>query len=327
MDYRVLAVFIYFAPAPTAKKKYTLITSALNWLNAQAYCREYYTDLAMIDNDDENADFLSVKGIYTVWIGLYRIPWTWSDNSKASFTNWMSGRPDNFNLVQHCVAHKEGHLWDDENCNDKYPFLCNEGFGLTSCTHLTLRQYRYVNLPMTWADARQYCREKHADLATFESMDDINRLQPSNTYTLPAWIGLNDDPRSWKGAMTNDENSWRWSTTAPTPTNKKKYTLITNALNWTDAQAYCREYYTDLAMIENDDENADFLSVKGTVPLWIGLYRIPWTWSDNSKASFTNWMSGRPDNLDGVQHCVAHKEGHLWDDENCNDKHPFFCNE
>ena len=33
-----------------------------------------------------------------------------------------------------------------------------------------------------------------------------------------AWIGLNDDPQSWKKIMGHDDNSWRWSATGETST-------------------------------------------------------------------------------------------------------------
>uniref|UniRef100_A0A3Q3N6P3 C-type lectin domain-containing protein n=1 Tax=Labrus bergylta TaxID=56723 RepID=A0A3Q3N6P3_9LABR len=71
------------------------------------------------------------------------------------------------------------------------------------------REFHYIDLKMNWADAQQYCREKYIDLATIESKVDNNRLkgiEPSE-----AWIGLHDDPLSWKGIGGNERNSWRWS--------------------------------------------------------------------------------------------------------------------
>ncbi|TNN24046.1 Asialoglycoprotein receptor 1 [Liparis tanakae] len=65
---------------------------------------------------------------------------------------------------------------------------------------------------MNWADAQRYCREKYIDLATFESVDDVRMV----TAGTDSWIGLHDDPQSWKDSMGNDTNSWRWSATGET---------------------------------------------------------------------------------------------------------------
>lgn len=73
-----------------------------------------------------------------------------------------------------------------------------------------IRDYYFINMNMNWTAARQYCRDKYTDLATVESADDLNRIDlPVGAL---AWIGLFDDPVSWK-VMTTDSNSWKWSST------------------------------------------------------------------------------------------------------------------
>uniref|UniRef100_A0A3B4XX63 C-type lectin domain-containing protein n=1 Tax=Seriola lalandi dorsalis TaxID=1841481 RepID=A0A3B4XX63_SERLL len=90
------------------------------------------------------------------------------------------------------------------------------GFGLTFCSQAHFYEYHYVNRPMTWTEAQRYCREKHTDLVTIESAEDMSKLKRSNSHTGLSWIGLTDDPKSWKGVMGNDVNSWRWSATGET---------------------------------------------------------------------------------------------------------------
>uniref|UniRef100_A0A3Q2P8Q3 C-type lectin domain-containing protein n=1 Tax=Fundulus heteroclitus TaxID=8078 RepID=A0A3Q2P8Q3_FUNHE len=89
------------------------------------------------------------------------------------------------------------------------------GFCLGSCSKFPLRKYYYVDMSRTWLEAQQYCREHYTDLATFDNIDDVNRLEAPFSYSW-AWIGLWDDPNSWKNEMGNESNSWRWSATGET---------------------------------------------------------------------------------------------------------------
>uniref|UniRef100_A0A3Q3S3P7 C-type lectin domain-containing protein n=1 Tax=Mastacembelus armatus TaxID=205130 RepID=A0A3Q3S3P7_9TELE len=160
----------------TGQRTYTMIPNLMTWNNAQAYCRAHHTDLATIDNALQNEEIFSQASANIVWIGLYRVAWSWCDRSTSTFRNW----------------------------------------------------YHYVDLLMTWSDAQKYCRENYTNLATLESMDDLKMLQRPYSSTSPSWIGLYDDPESWKGTLGSDSNSWRWSVTGKTST--------TTYHNWASGQ-------------------------------------------------------------------------------------------
>ncbi|CAB1441328.1 unnamed protein product [Pleuronectes platessa] len=62
-----------------------------------------------------------------------------------------------------------------------------------------------------------------------------------------------------------------------------QYHFVSDVMNWTEAQSYCREKYTDLANIENTEEMKklnDTVSAAGnSSEVWIGLYsHIDWKW-------------------------------------------------
>lgn len=104
------------------------------------------------------------------------------------------------------------------------------------------------------------------------------------------------------------------------------FVLIQTAMNWTDAQSYCRRHYTDLASVRNPQENEQIRLLKpaGVVP-WIGLYRDTWKWSNGGIYLFRHWASGEPDG--GIENCTAadFSLSGRWEDWECGYKKPFIC--
>ncbi len=79
---------------------------------AQSYCRETFTDLATVNNLDENDRLLSASQTHGnfAWIGLYDdlTRWKWSlanadFNIDTDFSNWPPTEPNNKKSKQvHC---------------------------------------------------------------------------------------------------------------------------------------------------------------------------------------------------------------------------------
>ncbi|XP_017347479.2 macrophage mannose receptor 1 [Ictalurus punctatus] len=107
----------------------------------------------------------------------------------------------------------------------------------------------------------------------------------------------------------------------------ENYILVYQSTNWTEAQKYCREHYTDLLSVRNDTENQRMRSLlHGHFSnVWIGLYRSR-SWSDKSNSSFSNWYIGQPGNYGQSKYCTAvFTESGKWTTENCGQTFPFFC--
>ncbi|KAL1272095.1 hypothetical protein QQF64_031111 [Cirrhinus molitorella] len=77
-----------------------------------------------------------------------------------------------------------------------------------------------------------------------------------------------------------------------------EFVYVPTRVNWTNAQKYCREHYTDLATTDDQADHDELLKTGGKAAFWIGLSRTTVTgvfvWSDQSSSSFTKWRSGQP---------------------------------
>ncbi|CAG5122283.1 unnamed protein product, partial [Candidula unifasciata] len=69
------------------------------------------------------------KGVY--WIGLNdrrtEGTYVWlDDRTKANFTRWNTGAPNNSNGNENCVVvdSNKGDRWDDLDCNTTNRFIC-----------------------------------------------------------------------------------------------------------------------------------------------------------------------------------------------------------
>lgn len=119
------------ALGPNAKT-YHHMNQLLSWESAKSYCRTHYTDLAMIENEEENQRAFSTITTH-VWIGLYRVPWTWSDGTNFSFIHWWSYEPNNINSQLCGTVYRGG--YSDVGCTDKFPFICSGKQLITDAMH------------------------------------------------------------------------------------------------------------------------------------------------------------------------------------------------
>uniref|UniRef100_A0A8B9I1R4 C-type lectin domain-containing protein n=1 Tax=Astyanax mexicanus TaxID=7994 RepID=A0A8B9I1R4_ASTMX len=162
----------------------------MNWTEAQKYCREKFTDLATIENQEEmDAVKATVNGTSGhFWIGLRQIPeqqdgsWIWSDKSNPSYTDWNTGEP-NSPEKDNCVElwSESEYRWNDAGCTYPSPFVCYKEIPLV-----------LIKEKKTWWEALRYCRENHVDLVSVHT-EGIQRWVETvarNASTDNVWVGL-----------------------------------------------------------------------------------------------------------------------------------------
>ncbi|XP_050931684.1 C-type mannose receptor 2-like [Lates calcarifer] len=125
-------------------------------------------------------------------------------------------------------------------------------------------------------------------------------------------------------------SGWKISTSL-----QHQYHYVSDSKNWTEAQTFCRETYTDLATIENTEEMKQLINTVSSAgynsDVWVGLYsKVEWKWSDGytgSGAEFRSWETSddEPDFVSANQFCVIIGGGGGWWDDDCSLKYPLIC--
>jgi len=122
--------------------------------------------------------------------------------------------------------------------------------------------------------------------------------------------------------------------TCPAP----HYTLMNDALSWSDANAACLAAGLQLASVHSAAQNALLLTAAAGNAVWIGgtdaASEHTWVWSpSNTPLSYTNWYSGEPNNAySGGEDCLEFNyrgsdiaASGKWNDWGCSGKRKYVC--
>ncbi|XP_077088895.1 macrophage mannose receptor 1-like [Siphateles boraxobius] len=284
--------------------QYVFVNESKTWAEAQRYCKDKYTDLATIENEQQTVQLLDAvndDSINLAWIGLYDDlnSWNWtledSDFFKEGgkdFRNWYNQGSNIYGGQSLCVLMYSG-IWYTTSCSNTNPFICYDGRQNASASYVWV--YIYKN----WTEAQSYCREHHTDLISIRNETENLKLQSLYQYYSSFWIGLYRT-RSWSDQSNSSFSNWRtgqpdnagsseyctavsfgdsgsWTDencntafsficySVSYLVSSRQYHFVNESKTWTEAQRYCRENYTDLATIDNMEEmNSLINTVNGT---------------------------------------------------------------
>ncbi|XP_058274032.1 macrophage mannose receptor 1-like [Hemibagrus wyckioides] len=171
----------YEEDASSQTPNYHLIPETKTWYEAQHYCRQIYTDLVSIRDQQHNEE-VKIKGLNSTmsfWIGLLQDDWQWTDGGNSTYRNWAIGEPSS--SPYNCVI-LSGGRWYSWSCTTPYPTLCSN-----ISIHVS-------EVTLSWEKALDYCQEEdRGGLLQIESEDDqkdVMKELKRGRVSEPVWVGL-----------------------------------------------------------------------------------------------------------------------------------------
>ncbi|KAA0721559.1 hypothetical protein E1301_Tti019445 [Triplophysa tibetana] len=170
-----------------SNKSHIIYTSTKTWREAQSFCRQYHTDLISVRNQTDNQLIHNITNnrLTSVWIGLFRDSWEWSDNTDSGFRYWRSGEPNGGpSPTGFCTEIRMNDewrgQWNDAGCSFSQTFVCQED------------KLILIEENLSWTEAMRYCRENHVDLVSVVS-EEIQLWAAEVAHeasTAEVWLGL-----------------------------------------------------------------------------------------------------------------------------------------
>ncbi|CAL8249451.1 unnamed protein product [Boreogadus saida] len=221
-------------------------------------------------------------------------------------------------------------------------------------------EFHFVNVPMNYTSAQSYCREEFSDLATVGNSSEERRVAavvPDGVVR--TWIGLRlADTATWYWArpdhtlvFLNWEEGEPNATTTPEScgamnsdgrwfesgcdtrrgfvcggNDTHRPVFVADKKSWRRSQDHCRGLSRELVSVRSAAEN---IAVRGELteaPVWIGLFKDRWRWSDGDGSSFRLWKTNQPSSSND-QNCVVAvwRDGGRWNDLKCQNNRKFVC--
>jgi cysteine-rich repeat protein len=186
---------------------YTRVDTTIDWMSAANDCLTRGGYLVSINTAEENA-FVTGLLTATSWIGLddlHEANFYWQDDeTPMAYSNFEAGQP-NGGVGQNCVAQTMVGEWQDRDCANTMPYVCEKV--PWTIDPMTGHAYNYFGGigERTYAAAVTDCVAKRGHLATITDATE-NALVDGITGATASIIGLND-------VMT--EGTYVWETGEP----------------------------------------------------------------------------------------------------------------
>uniref|UniRef100_A0A3P8NE22 C-type lectin domain-containing protein n=1 Tax=Astatotilapia calliptera TaxID=8154 RepID=A0A3P8NE22_ASTCA len=284
---------------------FIFVNESKSWWDAQSHCRGLPSDLVSIHSEAENMAVLSVSASQTVWIGLFKDPWKWSDGSNSSFRFWRASQPS-YLPNQDCVAavFQDNGKWNKQSCSNQLNFVCHGAAATKQSSTITTTEGTAAGGVRT------------PNTTEFMSPTSSTHLQSTTTEM----SSLTQPPPATTVNLTTEGNM----------------ILIQENMTWIEALSYCRKHYFDLVDIKTkniQDQVAQKAKNATSSYVWLGLrYTVQfnfWFWIRSTSSCYQNWLPGEGPQRDygsAVSGAMEATGGQQWVGLPETEKLNFICN-
>ncbi|XP_030635247.1 C-type mannose receptor 2-like [Chanos chanos] len=260
--------------------EYHFVNKLKTWTEAQTYCRDHYTDLATIENQEDTDELIkTVKGdVERVWIGLEK-----SERKVSSERYIVITETKTWTEAQSYCREHHTDLVSVRNQTENHMIWSLIKDSSSAWIGLFMDSWKWSDQSKSsfrnWAPGQPNNKrgnEKCADM-------QVTGNKPGQWHDLPC------------------DNKM------PFVCYEDKLILINETLTWSEALNYCRERHVDLVSVHSEKIQKwvmEMVEKASTDHVWLGLHYScttgSWFWVSGQSLCYQNWAPG---NGTGVEEC------------------------
>ncbi|KAF3833054.1 hypothetical protein F7725_026719 [Dissostichus mawsoni] len=162
------------------QRYYVYVQEHLNWQEAQSYCRKLMKKVCTWRSIMPGS--ACTKNKTKDWHGAME---------KAPTTSFP------LHILPNTATKNAYHV---RRCETYYFFFCHHAHG-------NYLDYELILQSKTWSEALQYCKREFTDLATFRSIEDLDKDVEEQVFQV--WTGLHRDGETWSWSTgVSDFRNW-----------------------------------------------------------------------------------------------------------------------